>query len=106
MQILLECFHIRKLGRGKHTSDDEGALEFDLSKPGSFLAYADHDLSKCKTVETSVKMPDESDFTPKPGLLNATYGRFDVIRFNVSGCPFFTNPIGLLQVGNNLFPTC
>ena len=87
---LLECFHIRKLGRGRHTNDDEEALEFDLSKPGIFHAFADNDLSSCTAVETSVKMPEDSDFISKPGLLNFTYQRYDdIVRFNVS-CLFFS----------------
>ena len=82
---LLECFHIRKLGRGRHTNDDEEALEFDLSKRGIFHAFADNDLSSCTAVETSVKMPEDSDFISKPGLLNFTYQRYDdIVRFNVS----------------------
>ena len=80
-----ECFHIRKLGRGRHTNDDEEALEFDFSKPGISSAFADNDLSSCTAVETSVKMPENSEFISKSGLLNFTYERYDdIIRFNWS----------------------
>ena len=83
-EIFPECFHIRKLGKGIHTSDDEQALEFDLSNPGSILAYADLDLSSCTGIETAVKMPEDSDFKRKPGLLTAVFEPQDVIRFLVS----------------------
>ena len=78
-----ECFHIRKLGRGVYTTDDEHALEFDLSKPGSLQAYGDLDMSTCSGVETAIKMPEDIDFTPKPGLLTAVHEGNDVIRFLV-----------------------
>lgn len=83
VELFLECFHVRKVGRGRY-SDDEQALEFDLSKPGSLLAFADRDLSSCTSVKTAVKMPEEAHFTPKPGLLTAVYEPFNVIRFKVS----------------------
>lgn len=83
MQINLECFHIRKLGRGTHTKDGEDSLEFDLSEQGSVHAYADNDLSSCTGVDTAIKMPEDSAFTPIPGLLRVTYGSSNVIRFEV-----------------------
>ncbi|XP_028407955.1 uncharacterized protein LOC114530578 isoform X2 [Dendronephthya gigantea] len=76
-----ECYHIRKLGRGAHTRDGEDPLEFDLSDQGSLLAYADHDLSSCAGVDSAIKMPEDIDFTPMPGLLNVTYRPANVIRF-------------------------
>ena len=82
LDLFLECFRIRKVGRGRY-SDDEQPLEFDLSKSGSLLAFADRNLSSCTGIETAVKMPEESDFTPKPGLLTAVYKRFNVIRLQV-----------------------
>ena len=83
VELFLECFHIRKVGRGRY-SDDEQALEFYLSKHGSLLAFADRDLSSCTGLETAVKMPEETDFTPKSGLLTAVYKPLNVIRFQVS----------------------
>ena len=84
-KIILECFHIRKLGRGRDTKDDEEALEFDFSKAGNLQAFADHDLSTCTGLETAIKMPEDSIFTPKTGLLTAVHARFDIINFIVSG---------------------
>lgn len=81
-ELFLECFRIRKVGRGRY-SDDEKPLEFDLSKPGSLLTFADRNLSSCTGIETAVKMPEERDFTPKPGLLTAVYKPFNVILLQV-----------------------
>ena len=55
--------------------------------------YADHDLTSCTSVTTAIKMPEDSEFTPRSGLLTPNYEEHNVVRFEVSDSFFFPNPV-------------
>ena len=54
-----------------------------MTSPGKVKAFVDLDLSSCTGLEIAIKMPEETDFTPKDGLMIAKYSSNAVIEFQV-----------------------